>query len=331
MHLRVGRYWESLAERVLRGEVIGNEEALGMLRASADDLLPMLHAALTVRMRTWGKRVRIHVLVNARSGGCSEDCRFCTQAASSDADIDRYPVVTAAELVQDAERALAARAWKYCIVTAMRAPNERVMTEVCEAVRRIKRSNALMICCSLGLLTDDQAARLKEAGVDRYNHNLETSRRFFPKVCTTHTYDDRLRTLEIVKRAGLSTCSGGIIGMGEEHEDIVELAAAHRALDTDSIPINFLNPVAGTPLGDRPLLSPQFCLRVLALFRFLNPDKDVRVAGGREVNLRYMQPLSLYAASSLFAGGYLTTGGQSSDDAHRMVEDMGFEIEEVRE
>lgn len=187
----------------------------------------------------------------------------------------------------------------------------------------------IKVCTSLGLLTADKARMLKEAGVDRFNHNLETSERFFQNICTTHTYRDRVNTLRLVKEAGLSTCAGGIIGMGEGDEDIVELAFAVRELDIDSIPVNFLNPRPGTPLERERNLTPGRCLKALALFRFLNPAKDIRAAGGREVNLRHLQPLSLYPANSVFAEGYLTTRGQGSDELRRMIEDLGFEVEET--
>ncbi len=329
--MKVVEQWGDLADGVLAGRRISREQALDILTSPDSELLGLLQAAFDVRRRFFGTRVRIHVLVNARSGNCSEDCHFCSQSASSDTDIERYPMLSADALVDDARRAHEARAWKYCIVTAMRAPNARVIETICDAVRRIRQRYPMMICCSLGLLTPSQAGSLKEAGVDRFNHNLETSERFFPRICTTHTYADRVRTLRTAKEAGLSICSGGILGMGESDHDIVDLAMSLRDLDADSIPVNLLNPVPGTPLDSQHALTPQRCLKALALFRFVNPDKDIRVAGGREVNLRHLQPLSLYAASSIFAGGYLTTGGLPASDLHRMIEDLGFEIEEVRE
>lgn len=321
--------WAAFAEAILAGRIPTREEALRVLREPDTALLELLGAAFRIRRRYHGLKVRIHVLRNAKSGGCPEDCTFCSQSSISSAPIARYPLLSREDLVEGALKAYEARADTYCIVTATRGPTWRQLETIVEAVREIKARVPIKICCSLGLLTPEKARWLKEAGVDRYNHNLETSERFFPQICTTHTYRDRVRTLEVVKDAGLETCSGGIIGMGEGDEDIVDLAFTVRRLDIDSIPINFLNPIEGTPLGHCRQLTPMRCLKVLALFRFLNPQKDIRVAGGREVNLRHLQPLALYAANSLFAGGYLTTGGQAIQDVYQMIEDLGFEIEEV--
>jgi biotin synthase len=323
--------WNLLADTVLEGKSLTREQALGVLRAPDAELLELLHAAFRVRRHYRGLKVRIHVLMNAKSGLCPEDCHFCSQSSISEADINRYGLLSKDELIEGAQRARDARAWKYCIVTATRGPSVRELETLCEAVREIKERVPIKICCSLGLLTPEKARMLKDAGVDRYNHNLETSERLFSNICTTHSYRDRVGTLRFVKEAGIDTCCGGIIGMGEEDEDIVDLAVAVRELDIDSIPINFLNPIEGTPLGGTRRLTPTRCLKTLALFRFLNPAKDIRAAGGREVNLRQLQPLALYAANSLFAGGYLTTPGQSADELHQMIEDLGFEVEEVTE
>jgi biotin synthase len=202
------------------------------------------------------------------------------------------------------------------------------MEVVVEAVRKIKSAIRVNVCTSLGILRDGQAERLKEAGVDRFNHNLETSARHFPKICSSHSYEDRVETVRKCQRAGLGTCCGGIVGMGETEEDLLDWAIQLRDLDVDSIPVNFLNPVDGTPLGGRTRLRPAECLRALALVRFANPSKDVRVAGGREVNLRSMQPLALYAANSIFTDGYLTTLGRDHGQDHRMIEDAGFQVQE---
>jgi biotin synthase len=185
----------------------------------------------------------------------------------------------------------------------------------------------MKICACLGILSDEQAVRLKDAGVDRYNHNLNTSAGNFANITTTHTYDDRVHTVEKVKVAGMSPCSGCIIGMGETNAELVELSYALRELDADSIPVNFLNSICGTPLEGNRELNPRKCLKALALFRFVCPTKEIRASGGREVNLRSLQPLALYAANSVFVGDYLTTEGQEAAADHKMIEDLGFEIE----
>jgi biotin synthase len=195
-------------------------------------------------------------------------------------------------------------------------------------VREIREKTGMNICCSLGLMNEEKIRRLKEVGVGRVNHNLNTSRTYHPEIVTTHTYDDRMATIENVKHAGVSTCSGGIIGMGESDDDIIDLALALRAMDIDSIPINFLHSIPKTPFEEKKQLTPQKCLKTLCLFRFVNPSKEIRVAGGREVNLRSLQPLSLYPANSLFVNGYLTTPGQEASDAHQMIADLGFELDQ---
>jgi biotin synthase len=197
-----------------------------------------------------------------------------------------------------------------------------------EVVREIKNKVQINICCSLGIMSEAKARILKEAGVERINHNLNTSQRHHPNICTTHSYDDRVGTVNNARSAGLSSCCGGIIGMGETEDDLMDMALALRELDVDSIPINFLHPIPGTPLNGANHLTPQKCLKTLCLFRFINPTKEIRVAGGREINLRSLQSLSLYPANSIFVNGYLTTSGQGASDAHRMIEDLGFEIDE---
>ncbi|HXV82618.1 MAG TPA: biotin synthase BioB, partial [Candidatus Binatia bacterium] len=199
--------------------------------------------------------------------------------------------------------------------------------EIAEAVKEIRAKVGINICCSLGLMSEDKIRTLKEVGVGRINHNLNTSRQHHPEIVTTHTYDDRVQTIGNVKSAGVGTCSGGIIGMGESDEDIIDLALALRAMDIDSIPVNFLHAIPQTPFEDKKQLTPQKCLKTLCLFRFVNPAKEIRVAGGREVNLRSLQPLSLYPANSIFVNGYLTTPGQAASDAHQMIEDLGFELD----
>jgi biotin synthase len=228
-----------------------------------------------------------------------------------------------------ARRAVAAKALRYCIVISGRGPRPKEMVQIASAVRTIKRETPLSLCCSLGLLTREDAKTLKAAGVDRVNHNLNTSERFYSEICSTHTYGDRIQTLRNAREAGLELCSGGIVGMGESDEDLIEMAFALRELEPDSIPINFLHPVEGTPLGARTPPSPTRGLKVLCLFRFLHPTTEIRIAGGREHNLRSLQAQALYVGDSIFVGGYLTTPGQRPEEAWRMIEDLGFEVEEA--
>jgi biotin synthase len=321
--------WNDLTDRVLAGAAPSRDDAHAVLASSDDDLLLVLHAAFRVRHHYHGREVRLHVLRNAKSGLCPEDCAFCSQSVKFHAGVDRYPLQSVAELVAGAREAAAMGAVKYCMVTSTRGPSERDLDVICEAVRQIKAELHIHVCTSLGLLREGQAERLAAAGVTRFNHNLESSRGYFGEICHTHSYDDRIRTVRAARAAGLEACSGGIMGMGETPADRVALAFELRELEVESIPVNFLDPRPGTPLGTRPRLSPQDCLRALAMFRFVNPSRDIRVAGGREVNLRDLQPLALYPANSLFCNGYLTTPGQGLEADRRMIEGLGFQVAEL--
>ena len=319
--------FQTLADKALAGIIPEREELQSVIAATDEELPELLSAAFRVRRHYYGKRVQIHVLQNAKSGLCPEDCHYCSQSSVSHAPIDRYPFMAKEELVERARQAQAAGAVRFCIVNSGRGPTNKEIDEIAEAVREIRRQTGMNVCCSLGLMNEDKAQKLKDAGVGRVNHNLNTSRAHHPEIVTTHTYDDRVATIENVKHAGIGTCSGGIIGMGESDEDIIDLALTLRAMDIDSIPVNFLNSIPTTPFEQKKELTPQRCLKTLCLFRFVNPAKEIRVAGGREVNLRSLQPLSLYPANSIFVNGYLTTPGQQASDAHQMIADLGFELD----
>ncbi len=321
--------WNALSDKVLEGESITRDEALAVLQAGEEDVLSVLDAAYRVRLHHHGRMVRLHVLQNAKSGMCRENCAFCSQAIGAYSGVDRYHMQTVEELVAGAKEAHERQAVKYCMVTATRGPSSNELDVICEAVRQIKQDVPIEICTSLGLLNDEQAQRLAEAGVHRFNHNLETSRNYFPQVCQTHSYDDRVATVRAAKAAGMEACCGGIVGMGEGLDDRVELAFALRELDVESIPVNFLDPRPGTPLAHVERLSPAECLKVLAMFRLVNPQSEIRVAGGREVNLRHLQPLALYPANSMFTEGYLTTPGQGYEHDLEMIRDAGFEVAEM--
>ena len=320
--------FQQLADKALQGILPERAELQAVLDATDEQMPELLSAAFKVRHRYYGKRVQIHVLQNARSGLCPEDCHYCSQSSVSEAPIDRYPFMSKDKLIENARQAKAAGAVRFCIVNSGRGPTNKEIDEISEAVRAIRAETGMNVCCSLGLMNEDKTHKLKEAGVGRVNHNLNTSRARHPEIVTTHTYDDRVTTIENVKRAGIGTCSGGIIGMGESDDDIIDLALTLRAMDIDSIPVNFLNSIPTTPFESKRELTPQRCLKTLCLFRFVNPSKEIRVAGGREVNLRSLQPLSLYAANSIFVGDYLTTSGQAAEADWQMLEDLGFEIEE---
>jgi len=320
-------HWADIVRRSLNGEDISREEGRAILNLPDDEIMDALQAAFEVRKVRFGNRVKVCVLQNARSGLCPEDCHYCSQSSLSTADIDKYPLMEKELLLDGARRAVAAGAKRYCMVTSGRGPSDEDIEHFCDVTRAIKAQLPLEICVCAGLLTEAQARHLKAAGVGWVNHNLNTSRRFYPEICSTHTYQDRLETIKNVQRAGLMTCSGGIVGMGETDDDILDLAFAVREQRMDSIPVNFLHPIKGTPMEAFNFLTPMKCLKVLCLFRFLNPTSEIRAAGGREVNLRSLQPLALYPANSIFVEGYLTTPGQQAQEARKMIEDMGFEVE----
>jgi biotin synthase len=321
--------YSSLSEKSLAGDPLTDAECRTVLEAAHEDLLPLLSSAFRVREKAFGRRVKIHVLMNAKSGLCPEDCGYCSQSSVSTAEIEKYTWLSTEELVQGAVRAKESLALRYCLVASGRGPTDQEIEHVAEAVRAIKSAVPIEICCSMGLLTEEKAKKLKAAGVDRVNHNLNTSEEFHPEICSTHTYRDRIETIRNARSAGLEICSGGIVGMGEADSDLIAFARAVRELKCDSVPVNFLHPVPGTPMENERNLDPVRCLKILCLFRFLNPRTEIRIGGGREHNLRSLQALALYPADALFVNGYLTTPGQPAVETHRMIRDMGFEVEEA--
>jgi biotin synthase len=326
-----GSRWHALADRVLAGASLSREDALAVLEAPDGELLELLGAAYRLRHRYFGDVVKLNFLINAKSGHCPEDCAYCSQSRVSTATIDRYQLVSKDEIVAQAERAVELRASTCCIVISARGPSKRELNGVTDAVREIKeRHPGLKLCACLGLVDDAQAAELADAGVERYNHNLNTSADFYDSICSTHGHADRVETVQTVARAGLSPCSGVIVGMGETAEQLVDACFELRDIGAESIPVNFLLPIEGTPLEAQPeRLDPRYCLKVLALFRLVCPDREIRLSAGREVHLRSLQPLGLYAANAIFASGYLTEPGQGAEADWQMIEDLGFTIEEL--
>ena len=319
--------WQQLASRVLSEDhKVTRDEALAILQSNDDEILDLMSAAFRLRQRYFGKTVQLYFLMNAKSGLCPEDCTYCSQSKISDAEIPKYNILSRDKLLDGARLAAEQGAKTYCIVISARAPSEREISAVETIVPEIKQQYDLDICACLGLLDDDQAQRLRAAGVNRVNHNLNTSESHYSEICTTHTYQDRIETLQAVSRAGMEMCSGGIIGMGEADEDVVDMAISLRDLGVHSVPLNFLNPIDGTPLAGTDDLTPMYCLKALAMYRFVNPKTELRIAGGREIHLGNLQSLALYAANSVFVGDYLTTQGQAPEEDYRMVEELGFEV-----
>jgi biotin synthase len=306
----------NLARRVLAGE-----------RDPGAPLLPLLHEAYLVRHASFANRVQVHVLNNARNARCPEDCGYCSQSATSDAPLQPYEWKDADQLLAEARDAHAAGAFRYCIVASGRGPTRGQIERLAGAVRRIKAELPVQVCVSTGLVDEAGARTLKDAGLDRLNHNLNTSESHYPEICSTHSYAERLETLAAARSAGLDTCSGMILGMGESDADVVEVARTLARLEVPSIPVNFLIPIDGNPVQSDGSLSPQRALRVLAMFRFANPKAEIRVAGGREGHLGALEALALYPANSLFVEGYLTTRGRSAADTYQMIRDAGFVVE----
>ncbi|MFD2169534.1 biotin synthase BioB [Tumebacillus lipolyticus] len=320
--------YRELAEQVLSGYELTRAEALRIVEAPDDDLLDLLHAAFQIRKSFFGKKVKLNMIINAKSGLCPEDCGYCSQSIISDAPVEKYALLSKESILAGAQEAIHRKAGTYCIVMSGRRPSERELDHVVEAVKEIRETTQLKICACLGFLSEQHAQKLSDSGVHRYNHNLNTSKENYSNICTTHEYDDRVDTVQKAKESGMSPCSGVIIGMGESDRELVELAISLRALDADSIPVNFLNAIDGTPLEGAQHLDPRKCLKAVAMMRFVNPSKEIRLSGGREINLRALQPLGLYAANSIFVGDYLTTQGQEPTSDWQMIEDLGFEIEE---
>jgi biotin synthase len=293
-----------------------------------DERLPQLiELAHEVRLAWMGPAVEVESIVSAKTGGCPEDCGFCSQSARYRTDVGREPMLAAPRLVELARRTRALGGTEFCIVVAVRGPDERMLRAVIEAARAIRQEVDIEVAASLGLLKDGQAERLADAGVHRYNHNLEAGPRFFPRICTTHTFKDRVDTCRRVRAAGMELCSGGIFGMGETWDDRLDLAFELHALETREIPCNFLDPRRGTPLGTMALMRPLEALRCVAVYRCVNPDAVLRYAGGREIVLRDLQAYGMLAgANGLIVGDYLTTLGRSAEQDLAMLADLGMPI-----
>lgn len=319
---------DTLVDKGLRRELPTRAEAVAVLETSDDELLDVVAAAGKVRRHWFGRRVKLNYLVNLKSGLCPEDCSYCSQALGAKAGVLKYTWLKTDEAVSAAEAGVKGGAKRVCLVASGRGPTDRDVDRVSETIRAIKgQDENVEVCACLGLLSDGQATRLRDAGADAYNHNLNTSESTYAEICSTHTYQDRVDTVDQARGAGLSPCSGLIAGMGESHEDLVDVVFALRELNPDSVPVNFLIPIDGTPFENKWNLTPRQAMRVLAMVRFVCPDAEVRIAGGREVQLRSLQPMALQIANSIFLGDYLTTEGQAGQADLDMIADAGFEVE----
>ncbi len=323
---------DTLAENFLARELPTLAEALGVLKSTDDELMDVVATAFRVRLRYFGRRVKLNYLVNVKSGLCPEDCFYCSQRLGSAADVLKYTWLKPDEVRQSAEAGVKAGAKRVCLVASGRGPTDADITRVSTAIKEFKACHPdVEVCACLGLLTDGQAERLHEAGTTAYNHNLNTAEARYTDICSTHSYQDRADTVRKAKAGGLSPCSGLIAGMGESDEQLADVVFALRDLDPDSVPVNFLIPFEGTPLGGEWNLTPQRCLRILAMVRFVCTDAEVRLAGGREIHLRSLQPLALHIVNSIFLGDYLTSEGQAGARDLEMIADAGFTVEGAAE
>jgi biotin synthase len=319
---------DEIAERSLALQCPTREQALAILRSSDDELMDVVAAAARVRRAFFANRVKLNYLVNMKSGLCGEDCSYCSQRRGPETGVLTYNWVKPADAAAAAELAAARGAKRVCLVASGRGPSERDIDRIADTISAIRSGHPeLEVCVCLGLLGPGQASRIKEAGAFAYNHNLNTAASFYGDICTTHTFDDRVSTVREAAGAGLSPCSGVIVGMGEPDTSLVDVAFALRELRPASVPVNFLVPFEGTPLAGHVELTPAQCLRVLAMFRFVFPDVEVRIAGGREMHLRSLQPLGLHIANSIFLGDYLTYEGAPGSADLEMIADAGFVVE----
>ncbi len=320
-------FLNQLTEKTLSGKAVSREEAAQLYDTTGDDLMLLAGGADRIRIKFKGATFDACSLINARSGRCSEDCAFCAQSGHHSGDCDEYELKGADEILAAANNAKSFGATRFCTVTSGGALSEAEFDSLLNSLKLVSSQVDILLDASLGFLDDSRAERLKVAGITRYNHNLETSPDYYSEICTTHRFDQRVETVQMVLNHGFSACSGGIIGMGETRRQRLDLAFTIRDLGIDCVPINILNPRPGTPLENAEQLSPMEIIRTIAIFRFVLPTATIKIAGGRERNLGDFQGLALRSgANGMIIGGYLTTSGRVPDDDLKMVRDAGFII-----
>jgi biotin synthase len=306
---------------------VSRQEALSILDLPEAKLEELLDTVYAIRKKYKGNLVGIQLLTSARSGNCSENCAYCAQSHDSRADIDKYSLISPDKLRRDSYAVREKNLARHCIGLSGIQFSDAEISKFAAEIKKLKQETRTPICCSIGFLTRRQAEKLKDAGIDRINHNLNTSRNYYPRSCATHTYQARVDNIKMLQHLGLEICCGGIIGLGEDKTDVVDMLLEIQALNPQSVPINFLLPLAGTALAgaDTSSLTPQYCLKVLCLARLLLPQADIRCAAGREVYLKGKEKWMFYAVDSVFASGYLTAGGQSVEDTIKIITEAGFQ------
>ena len=306
--------------------LINESEALSILSGKTP-LLEAVWSANKPREEFFGKKVRIHILDNIKNGHCPEDCGYCAQRKNGNSGIQEYTLKHPDEIFESAKKAKESGAYRFCMVTAGTGPNKNAIGSLSSTIKRISEELGMKVCLSAGILDNEKAMVLKESGLDRYNHNLNTSESHYGEICTTHTFSDRINTLKAMNDVGVGLCSGVIVGMGESFEDIINVAFKLKELKVISIPINFFIQVAGHAIKNPNTLTPEYCIRILSVFRLINPDSEIRVAAGREGHLRSLQSMSLMIANSLFASGYLNIKGSDINQTIQMINDCGYEAD----
>lgn len=319
-------FYSKLAKKALSNEPITKDEAHAILISEKIELLDLLTAAYEVRKKYFGREITLHVINNVQNGQCSENCKYCAQSVDSNSQINEYAMKSDEEILDEAKQAYESGAHRYCMVFSGRSLSLERVRQLDKLIQKIKATYPIEVCVSHGFLDKEKAEVLKRAGLDRLNHNLNTSNRYYSNICSTHEYQDRLKTLKEAHSANLQVCSGIIVGMGETIDDIYDMACSLRGLKAESIPINFYMPIEGVPLDIKPDLSSEYCLRVLCLFRLMNPEAEIRLAAGREIYLKDMQSFAFYPANSLFINGYLNAEGESRLETYERIKNSGFSI-----
>ena len=321
---------EKIANRVIEGEGISYEEAYFLMMINGNEIYDLLYWANSIRYNSFKNVISLCSIISARQGSCTEDCRFCSQSSRYQTEIVDFPLVEREEISEAVERGKEFKSNCVGVVTSgYSLDGSEDFARICEDAYELSKEDGIPIHTSIGTITSKMAKKLVSSGVEMINHNLETSETYYPNICTTHSYNDRVETIKVSKEAGLKICSGGVFGVGESIEDRLDLAFRLKELDVDAIPLNFLSPVQGTPSSMEKPLEPMEILKIIAVFRHIFPDKEIKVAGGREKNLRDVQSWMFYAgANSTMIGDYLTTSGKSPDDDLQMIRDLGLTYEE---
>jgi len=317
-----------IGDKVLEGKGVGMKDVLPLLGTKGPDVLDLAAVANRVREEFNGNKIDLCSLLSVKSGKCPEDCAFCAQSAHYKTEAPVYPLMDIERIVEEAKEAQARGTGRFCLITSGRELSDKEFETILAALDRIRRETTLDLDCSLGTLSEERAESLRKVGVTRYNHNVETAESHFPQICSTHSFRDRVKTVEVLKERGFSVCCGGIIGLGESPQQRLALVFSLKQLGIDCIPFNILNPRPGTPLENSEPIPPMEVIKTISLFRLVLPKGTIKIAGGREANLRDLQSLALLAgANGLIVGNYLTTPGRNAEDDLTMVRDLGFKLE----